>query len=210
MTQELKSLDHQKRRMFVNWAQKQLENDSDFYRKIVCRDEAHFWLHGIVNKQNMRYWSDSNPHVLHDSSLHPDNFTVWCGLCAGGVIGPYFFGDDQVRHVTMNIVTMLTEYFWPPLDDMDLEDMWLQQDGATSHTPNVTINLLETLFGESIISRNSWSVGRLSHAPLDYFLWGYVKSMVYANKPVTIDKLRTKMEREIAAESADLCLTSKN
>ena len=31
LTQEPKPLDHQKRRMFVNWAELQLENDSDFY-----------------------------------------------------------------------------------------------------------------------------------------------------------------------------------
>ena len=40
----------------------------------------------------------------------------------------------------------------------------------------------------------------------DYFMWGYVKSMVYANKPATIDELRTNIEREIAVISADLCL----
>ena len=32
--------------------------------------------------------------------------------------------------------------------------------------------------------------------------------MVYANKPATIDELRTNIEREIAAVSADLCLKS--
>ena len=212
LTQELKPLDHQKRRMFVNWAEQQLENDSDFYRKIIFSDEAHFWLNGFVNKQNMRYWSDSNPHVLHESSLHPEKITVWCGLWAGGVIGPYFFRDDQDRHVTVNgnrYRSMITEYFWPQLDDMDLEDMWFQQDGATSHTANVTINLLETKFGERVISRNGpvgWPPRSCDLTPLDYFLWGYVKSMVYANKPATIDELRTNIEREIAAVSADLCL----
>ncbi|XP_033213870.1 uncharacterized protein LOC117170932 [Belonocnema kinseyi] len=65
LTQELKPLDHQKRRIFVNWAEQQLENDPDFHRKIIFSDEAHFWLHGFVNKQNMRYWSGSNPHDLH-------------------------------------------------------------------------------------------------------------------------------------------------
>ena len=30
--------------------------------------------------------------------------------------------------------------------------------------------------------------------------------MVFANKPATIDELRTNIEREIAAVSADLCL----
>ena len=53
------------------------------------------------------------------------------------------------------------------------------------------------------------SVGRLGRAnftPLDYFLWNYVKSMVYGNKPATINELRTNIEREIAAASANLCL----
>jgi hypothetical protein len=41
--------------------------------------------------------------------------------------------------------------------------------------------------------------------PLDYFLWGYVKSLVYANKPATLQELRANIEREIAGISADLC-----
>ena len=106
----------------------------------------------------MRYWSDSKPHVLHESSLHSKKITAWCGLWVGGVIEPYFFRDDHGRHVTVNgnrYRSMITEYFWPQLDDMDLEDMYFQQDDATSHTANVTINLLETKFGQRVISRNS-------------------------------------------------------
>ena len=47
--------------------------------------------------------------------------------------------------------SMITEYFWLQLYDMGLEDMWFQQDGGTSHTANVTINLLETKFGKRVI-----------------------------------------------------------
>ena len=68
---------------------------------------------------------------------------------------------------------MITEYFWPQLNDMDLEDMCFQQDGATSHTAIVTINLLETKFGERVISRNgpvSWPPRSRDLTPLDYFL----------------------------------------
>ena len=50
----------------------------------------------IVNKQNMRYWSATNPNVL------PQKVTVWCGFYAGGVIGPYFFVDENDRHVILN------------------------------------------------------------------------------------------------------------
>ena len=59
---------------------------------------------------------------------------------------------------------MITEYFWPQLDDMVLEDMWFQQGDVTSHTAN----LLETKFGERVVQ----SVGRIGNlTPLDYFLW---------------------------------------
>ena len=91
---------------------------------------------------------------------------------------------------------MKTEYFWPQLDDMDLEDMWFQQDAVTSPTANVTINLLETKFEERVISRNGpvgWPPRPCDLTPLDYFLLAYVKSMVYANKPATIDELRTNI-----------------
>ena len=48
------------------------------------------------------------------------------------------------RYCEWESLALITEYFWPQLDQMDLEDMWFQQDGVTSHTANVTINLLET------------------------------------------------------------------
>ncbi len=177
LTQELKQLDHFKRRTFVNWAQQQLENDADFHSKIIFSDESHFWLNGFVNKQNMRYWSGNNPHVLHETQLHPEKITVWCGLHAGGVIGPYFFVDDENRHVTVNgnrYRAMLTDYFWHELEGMDLADMWFQQDGATSHTANITIDLLKGKFGERVISRNGpveWPPRSCDLTPLDYFLW---------------------------------------
>jgi len=40
------------------------------------------------------------------------------------------------------------------LDDIDLDDMWFQQDGATCHTAGQTIELLKSNFGERVISRN--------------------------------------------------------
>ena len=73
---------------------------------------------------------------------------------------------------------------------------------ASNHTANVTINLLEIKFGEGVISRNGevgWPHGSCDLTPLDYFPWGYVKSMVYDNRLATIDELRTNIEREIAA-----------
>ena len=35
--------------------------------------------------------------------------------------------------------------------------------------------------------------------PPDFFLWGYLKSKVYVNKPHTLEELKTNIRQEIAA-----------
>ncbi|GFT92558.1 hypothetical protein TNCV_1480551 [Trichonephila clavipes] len=78
--------DHQARRRFVEWAQNEIAVVPDFHKRILFRDEAHFWLNGYVNKQNCRIWSEANPQVYVETPLHPEKLTVWCALWAGGIL----------------------------------------------------------------------------------------------------------------------------
>ncbi|GFS77175.1 hypothetical protein TNCV_3757761 [Trichonephila clavipes] len=119
-------------------------------------DEAHFWLNGYVNKQNCRIWSEANPQVYVETPLHPEKLTVWCALWAGGVIGPYFFKNDEGHNVTVNgdrYRAMITNFFIPELNNHDVQELWFQQDGATCHTARATIDLLKDTFGDRLISR---------------------------------------------------------
>ncbi|GFV43076.1 DUF4817 domain-containing protein [Trichonephila clavipes] len=146
----------------------------DFHKRILFSDEAHFWLNGYVNKQNCRIWSEANPQVYVETSLHPEKLTVLCTLWAGGIIGPYFFKND---------------------------DLWFQQDGAACHTARATIDLLKDTFGDLLILRFgpvNWPPRSCDLTPLDYFLRDYVKSLVYADKPQTLDHLEDNIRRVIA------------
>ncbi|GFW92580.1 uncharacterized protein TNCV_518971 [Trichonephila clavipes] len=78
--------DHQARRRFVEWAQNEIAVFPDFHKRILFSDEAHFWLNGYVNKQNCRIWSEANPQVYVETTLHPEKLTVWCALWAGGIL----------------------------------------------------------------------------------------------------------------------------
>ncbi|GFW80812.1 hypothetical protein TNCV_3778921 [Trichonephila clavipes] len=78
--------DHQARRRFVEWAQNEIAVVSDFHKRILFSDEAHFWLNGYVNKQNCRIWSEANPQVYVETPLHPEKLIVWCALWAGGIL----------------------------------------------------------------------------------------------------------------------------
>ncbi|GFT40670.1 putative DD41D transposase [Trichonephila clavipes] len=115
--------DHQARRRFVEWAQNEIAVVPDFHQRILFSDEAHFWLNGYVNKQNCRIWSKANPEVYVETPLHPEKLTVWCGLWAGGIIGPYFFKNDEGHNVTVNgdrYRAMITNFFIPELNNLDV------------------------------------------------------------------------------------------
>ncbi|GFY06345.1 DUF4817 domain-containing protein [Trichonephila clavipes] len=79
--------------------------------------------------------------------------------------------------------------------------LWFQQDGATCHTARATIDLLKDTFGDRLISGFgpvNWPPRSCDLTPLDYFLWGYVKSLVYADKPQTLDHLEDNIRDVIA------------
>lgn len=199
LTQQLKPYDHLARFRFAKWAQERLDGDEGFGRKIIFSDEAHFHLGGYVNKQNCRIWGTENPHVIVEKPMHPERVTVWCGLWAGGIIGPFFFEDRAGRAVTVNgerYRAMITDFLWPIIDQMDVEDIWFQQDGAPCHTSNATIDLLREKFGERVISRRAevaWPPRSCDLTPLDYYLWGAVKDKCYAKNPQTIEDLKAEI-----------------
>ncbi|GFW86175.1 DUF4817 domain-containing protein [Trichonephila clavipes] len=169
--------DHQARRRFVEWAQNEIAIVPDFHKRILFSDEAHFWLNGYVNKQNCRIWSEANPQVYVETPLNPEKLTVWCTLWAGGIIGPYFFKNDEGHNVTVNddrYRAMFTNFFIPELNNHDVQELWFQQDGATCHTARATIDLLKDTFGDRLSSRfgpENWPPRSCDLTPLDYFLW---------------------------------------
>ncbi|GFW89257.1 putative DD41D transposase [Trichonephila clavipes] len=125
-----------------------------FHKRILFSDEAHFWLNGYVNKQNFCIWSEANPQVYVETPLHPEKLTVWSALWAGGIIGPYFFKNDEGHNVTVNgdrYRAMITNFFIPELNNRDVQELWFQQDSATCHTAHATIDLLKDTFGNRLI-----------------------------------------------------------
>ncbi|GFU94848.1 uncharacterized protein TNCV_2098401 [Trichonephila clavipes] len=72
---------------------------------------------------------------------------------------------------------------------------------ATCHTARATIDLLKDTFCDRLISRFgpvNWPPRSCGLTPLEYFQWGYAKSLVYADKPQTLDHLEHNIHRVIA------------
>ena len=99
----------------------------------------------------------------------------WCGFWYVDIIGPFFFENEQGAAVSVideRYRAILNEFLFPKLEEDDMDDIWLQQDGATYHTANVIVDLLRTVFENRIISRNSdvnWPPRSCDLTPLKYF-----------------------------------------
>ena len=155
-----------------------------------------------------RIWREGNPHTFVQKSLHPKKITVWCALWSGGIIGPYVFRDHEGHNVTVNSErynrAIINDFLNPQLQGVEVAGKWFQQDGVTCHAAGKTINLLSETFGDRIISRNghvNWPLRSCDLTPLDYFLWGFVKSKVYSNKPETLLQLEANIRRVLAKSS---------
>ncbi|GFX02485.1 putative transposable element [Trichonephila clavipes] len=174
-----------------------------FISEFCLAMKREFWLNGYVNKQNCRNWSEANPQVYVETPLHPEKCLVrfmgwWCVLWDGGALYGLvesFFKNDEGHNATVNsdrYRAMITNFFILELNNHGVQELWFQQDGATCHTARATIDLLKDTLGDRLISRLgpvNWPPRSCDLTPLDYFLWGYVKSLIYADKPQTLDHL---------------------
>jgi len=72
------------------------------------------------------------------------------------IINPYFFQNEAGVAITVNgerYRSMISNFLWPKMDDMDTDNIWFQQDGATCHTPHATMDILHERFEGMVISR---------------------------------------------------------
>ena len=144
---------------------------------VFFSDEAHFHLSGCVNKRNMWCWSERNPRELHERSLHSDRVTVWCAISRVAIIGPYLFQENG-RTLTVNsyrYLTMIQDFFFPALKEVELDNVWFRQDGATAHTVRILMDFLREVFPRRLISLRgdvNWPALSPDLAPCDYLLWG--------------------------------------
>lgn len=115
----------------------------------------------------MPYWSAEQPYEMHEQPLHSDKVTVLCGVSVFGILGPYFFQEED-RTVTVNsqhLLTMIKMFLPAKLPrlgrDIDNNELWFQLNGATSHTARMCMILLRRMFPGQLVARNgnvNWPV----------------------------------------------------
>ena len=69
-------------------------------------------------------------------------------------MGPFFFENEQGEAVTVNDNRYRAMLF-TKFEEEDMGNIWFQQDGATCHTAEATLDVLRPVFEDRIISRRA-------------------------------------------------------
>ena len=82
--------------------------------------------------------------------------------CRAVIIGKYFFENEYSATTTINgdsYRTMVSNFFVPAPNDIVVNDVWFQQDGASCNTSHVTIDFLRLKFDSRLITEMLMSIG---------------------------------------------------
>jgi hypothetical protein len=204
--EELNACDMANRRISSKQLLEKL-NDDAAINALLITDKAHFHLSGYVNKQNYRYWAAENPQELNQRPLHSNKLTVWCGIASFGVLGPYFFEENEGAALTVTsecYIRMLFNSCEPQIRcrGIDLSSVWFQQYGTTAHTARPSMSVLREMFPQHVTSHGGdvpWPVHSPDLSTCDHFLWGYLKRKIFISKPRTMEELKQRIKEEITA-----------
>lgn len=210
--QELNDDDPDRRLQFCETMDNLSTANPDFVKNICFSDESAFFLNGFVNRHNCRYWDVNNPHILRESvTQYPQKVNVWAGILGDHIIGPIFFrgnlnGPLYLQMLRDQIIPSITNVVENHNEDFDENEVRFQQDGAPPHFHrDVRAYLDETFPGKWIGRRGSieWPARSPDMTPLDFFLWGHLKSVVYKTPVGSLEELEhriTDVCRQITPE----------
>ena len=187
--QHLKPEDYEKRLSFCQW----LEEQPQLCPYILYTDESTFTRDGTTNLHNEHWWAEENPHKLVQCNFQERfSVSIWCGIIDDLLIGPHIFERRLTGEIYENFLRHELPRLLRDVPVHTKERMILQQDGAPPHSSRQVKEYLDTAFPEKWIGRggpHQWPARSPDLTPLDFFLWGHMKSLVYKEKPESRDDL---------------------
>ena len=204
---------HKSQRLeFCQWL---LEQEEEFVHSIIWGDEKWFHLTQHPNRQNVRYWSVTNPHFIVPSKAQGCSKIMAFVCVVNGIILPIIWHVDENGDPTSvnsaRYIKVFREDVLPCLPEDLIDQLWWMQDGAPAHTAKNSMTELKNVFGTRIISRLASKFGGVewpSHSPdlnpLDFSFWGQAMAKVWKDKPESIEELTNSVEEFFANCDEDI------
>lgn len=190
--------DEDRRLEFCRFLNQNLNQDNDFFSKILWSDESCFTRRGVVNFHNLRVWSTENPHAVRARNFQMEfSVNVWMGIVENNVLGPYFLPHRVNGPIFLEFLEQHHADFIEAVTLNTRQQLYFQLDGCPAHYFRPVHNWLNEHYGQRWIGRGgpvAWPPRSPDLNPLDFFVWGYIKDIVYATPVNTREELLQRIE----------------
>lgn len=196
--QALTPEDFQPRLQFCQTMLRHINRYPNFLSKILFTDEASFGRDGVFNFHNSHVYDHVNPHAIFQSK-HQHRFpalNVWAGILGNNIFGPVYLpnrlnGDSYLNFIRNDLPNLLDDV---PM--LQVRHHYFMHDGAPAHFVRPVRGHLNDTYGRRWIGRGGpipWPARSPDLNPLDFCLWGWIKSMVYKTEVDTEAELRQRI-----------------
>lgn len=169
-----------------------IARNPSYLRNICFSDECTFYLNGFVNRQNVRYWCDENPHVFREGHTQfQQKLNVWIGILGDHIVGPLFIDGNLTGELYLNMLEnlihpLIVEIAENNPNEFDM-DITFQQDGAPPHFSRQVRNYLDATYTRRWIGRRGpteWPPRSPDLTPLDFFCGGILNRKFFKQNPI--------------------------
>ena len=208
--QKLEPVDPPRRMAFCNWFIQMVNNQNHFLDNLIVSDEAIFSLNSEVNTKNVIHYSAHGQGHPYDHYIEfkqgADQVMVWMGLTGDGkVLGPHFVQGRLNTREYLRIIRYHVVQGDFRRQNIQRANMWWQQDGATAHTSNLSLNYLRGQFPGRVLSNRGdqdWPARSPDLTVCDFYLWGYLKHQIWSqdagNQPTNLRELKDAIRNQCA------------
>lgn len=187
-------------RFVASMLMREQDEDYNLYNKILWSDEASFTTSGVYNRKNTRYWAAVNPHRYEMIKFQGwSSLNVWCGMLENRIIGPLFYRGSLTGQRYLHFLHNDIEDFLERLPLQAYTNIIWQQDGAPPHAVREVVTYLNERYNQWI-GRNGtihWPPNSPDITPMDTFLWGHLKNVVYQRPNRSLEDIQQKIINEI-------------
>lgn len=187
--------------------------DSWFLKSILWTDESQFTREGITNFHNLHKWADkgANPHWKKQVSFQRKfSVNVWAGVIGRHLIGPHFLpetlnGDNYLEFLQNELPNLLEGV---PIMESEREIIF-QNDGCPAHYRVTVREHLDNCFPDKWIGRAGpipWPARSPDLTPLDFFVWGRAKELVYTEEITSREHLVEKIVQAFEKMKTEMLL----
>ncbi|KAJ4451919.1 hypothetical protein ANN_03397 [Periplaneta americana] len=187
--QALSPVDYPARVRFCQWFLQQCGVNPNFPALVLFTDEAQFTRDGITNFHNQHVWAYENPRATVPSH-HQVRFSLnmWAGIIGDRLVGPHVL----VNRLTGQAYTNFLENTLPHVSIVNCQHIHFLHDGAPAHFSRTARWYLDRRFPDRWIGRGgpiAWPPRSPDLNPLDFYLWGHLKSLVYSSPVPDLESL---------------------